>query len=109
MKYYYTALFVIECINILNESIAFSLFSSFSGSRLCSPRLDAVSSCLTMEYIPSGMSKEQWNKMKQQEKENKKKNLGKVGITSFESRSFVDWQKKWRKKFISSESQHSEG
>jgi hypothetical protein len=47
-----------------------------------------------MEYIPSGMSKEQWKKMKEAEKnKNKGKNLGKTGITSFKSRSFADWQK----------------
>lgn len=47
-----------------------------------------------MEYIPSGMSKEQWRKIKDAEKNaNKGKNLGKVGITSFKSRSFADWQK----------------
>merc|ERR1712151_1003189 len=39
------------------------------------------------------MSKDQWNKMKTAEKnKNKGKNLGKVGITSFKSRSFADWQ-----------------
>eukprot|EP00534_Pseudo-nitzschia_fraudulenta_P003618 CAMPEP_0201121482 /NCGR_PEP_ID=MMETSP0850-20130426/5352_1 /ASSEMBLY_ACC=CAM_ASM_000622 /TAXON_ID=183588 /ORGANISM="Pseudo-nitzschia fraudulenta, Strain WWA7" /LENGTH=115 /DNA_ID=CAMNT_0047387941 /DNA_START=218 /DNA_END=565 /DNA_ORIENTATION=- len=47
-----------------------------------------------MEYIPSGMSKEQWKKMKEQEKgKNKGKNLGQSGITTFKSRSFSDWQK----------------
>ena len=40
------------------------------------------------------MSKEQWRKLKEQEKnKNKGKNLGKTGITSFKSRSFADWQK----------------
>jgi hypothetical protein len=40
------------------------------------------------------MSKEQWRKIKEQEKNaNKGKDLGKVGITSFKSRSFSDWQK----------------
>merc|ERR1719384_1696719 len=40
------------------------------------------------------MSKDQWNKMKTAEKnKNKGKNLGQVGITSFKSRSFADWQK----------------
>merc|ERR1719287_85945 len=47
-----------------------------------------------MEYIPSGMSKEQWAKVKAAEKgANKGKDLGKVGITSFKSRSFADCQK----------------
>ena len=40
------------------------------------------------------MSKEQWQKLKNEEKnKNKGKNLGKVGITSFKSRSFAEWQK----------------
>lgn len=40
------------------------------------------------------MSKEQWKKIKAKEQEaNKGKNLGKVGITTFKSRSFMDWQK----------------
>jgi len=42
----------------------------------------------------SGMSKEQWRKLKEAEKKkNQGKNLGQVGITSFKSRSFADWQK----------------
>lgn len=48
---------------------------------------------MTMEYIPSGMSKAQWKKIKDAEKAGKGKDLGKVGITSFKSRSFADWQK----------------
>merc|ERR1712127_813944 len=49
---------------------------------------------MTMEYIPSGMSKAQWQKIKDKEKNaNKGKDLGKVGITSFKSRSFAEWQK----------------
>jgi len=40
------------------------------------------------------MSKAQWQKIKDAEKgKNKGKNLGAVGITSFKSRSFDDWQK----------------
>jgi len=39
------------------------------------------------------MSKEQWKKVKEAEKNGKKGNLGKVGITSFESRTFDQWQK----------------
>merc|ERR1719189_6855 len=40
------------------------------------------------------MSKEQWNKIKNKEQnKNKGKDLGKVGITSFKSRSFAEWQK----------------
>jgi hypothetical protein len=42
----------------------------------------------------SGMSKEQWKKLKEQERtKNKGKDLSKVGITTFQSRSFMDWQK----------------
>jgi hypothetical protein len=40
------------------------------------------------------MSKEQWRKIKEAEKKkNDGKNLGAVGITTFKSRSFMDWQK----------------
>jgi hypothetical protein len=40
------------------------------------------------------MSKEQWKKIKEEEKKKTQgKNLGTVGITSFKSRSFADWQK----------------
>jgi hypothetical protein len=40
------------------------------------------------------MSKEQWKKLKEEEKNKTKgKNLGQTGITSFKSRSFMDWQK----------------
>eukprot|EP01041_Mallomonas_annulata_P006240 gene6240-12633_t len=48
----------------------------------------------SMEYIPDGISKEQWAKMKEAEaKANAGKDLGKVGITKFKSRSFEAWQK----------------
>jgi hypothetical protein len=40
----------------------------------------------------SGMSKEQWKQLKEKEKNNSK-NLGKVGITKFQSRTLSDWQK----------------
>merc|ERR1719424_429953 len=40
------------------------------------------------------MSKAQWKKMKDAEKNKSKgKNLGQSGITTFKSRSFSDWQK----------------
>ncbi|KAG7350772.1 hypothetical protein IV203_010132 [Nitzschia inconspicua] len=66
--------------------------SSFSGSKLSSSVNN--NNGLTMEYIPSGMSKEQWRKVKEAEKnKNKGKNLGTTGITTFQSRSFSEWQK----------------
>ena len=49
---------------------------------------------LKMEYIPDGLSKAQWEAMKKKEAESTKgKDLGKVGITKFQSRSFEAWQK----------------
>mmetsp|Transcript_16754 Transcript_16754/g.24933 ORF Transcript_16754/g.24933 Transcript_16754/m.24933 type:complete len:155 (-) Transcript_16754:115-579(-) len=60
---------------------------------ISAPRVARADTSL-YEYIPSGMSKEQWRKIKEQEKnKNKGKNLGQVGITSFKSRSFAEWQK----------------
>ena len=67
-------------------------FSSFNGQQVQTNGIQN-SRTMTMEYIPSGMSKEQWKKIKDKETANKGKNLGKVGITSFKSRSFSDWQK----------------
>jgi len=50
--------------------------------------------CTLLSLNESGMSKEQWRKMKEAEKKKgKSKNLGQTGITSFKSRSFADWQK----------------
>jgi hypothetical protein len=49
---------------------------------------------LTMEYIPDGMSKAQWDALKKKEQDEMKgKNLGAIGITKFKSRSFEAWQK----------------
>lgn len=48
---------------------------------------------LTMLPKADGISKEQWKKIKEQERTAKKgKNLGTVGITTFKSRSFAEWQ-----------------
>eukprot|EP00550_Attheya_septentrionalis_P000446 CAMPEP_0198292744 /NCGR_PEP_ID=MMETSP1449-20131203/13839_1 /TAXON_ID=420275 /ORGANISM="Attheya septentrionalis, Strain CCMP2084" /LENGTH=169 /DNA_ID=CAMNT_0043992031 /DNA_START=58 /DNA_END=563 /DNA_ORIENTATION=- len=68
--------------------------SSFSGTQMQTNARNSGASSLTMEYIPSGMSKEQWKKMKEAEKNKTKgKNLGATGITSFKSRSFAEWQR----------------
>ncbi|GFH53567.1 hypothetical protein CTEN210_10043 [Chaetoceros tenuissimus] len=69
--------------------------AAFSGSSFTGSSMKAVqnSASMTMEYIPSGMSKEQWKKLKEKEAKSKGKNLGKVGITSFQSRTFAEWQK----------------
>ncbi len=77
---------------ITSSSNAFSSSSAFSGSVMSN--VVSSKSGMTMEYIPSGMSKEQWMKMKNAEKNKiKGKNLGATGITTFKSRSFADWQK----------------
>merc|ERR1719276_159432 len=76
----------------VSQVSAFTSSSSFSGSSLSVNARN--NNGITMEYIPSGMSKAQWQKMKDAEKsKNKGKNLGKSGITTFKSRSFSDWQK----------------
>jgi hypothetical protein len=76
----------------VHQAEAFGISSSFTGSQLQSGVTS--SSTMSMEYIPSGMSKEQWLKIKDKDKsKNKGKNLGKEGITSFKSRSFAEWQK----------------
>ena len=55
---------------------------------------DTYCNAFVIFYLRSGMSKAEWAKIKQQEKaKNSGKNLGQVGITTFKSRSFADWQK----------------
>ena len=47
-----------------------------------------------MEYIPDGLSKEQWKELKKREEEEiKKKSFGALGTTKFKSRSFEAWHK----------------
>ncbi|GKY97225.1 hypothetical protein MPSEU_000680900 [Mayamaea pseudoterrestris] len=81
---------VFALLTVLPVVAAFS--SSFtSTSRVACP---SNSNNLSMEYIPAGMSKDQWRKIKEAEKSKTKgKNLGAQGITTFKSRSFYDWQK----------------
>jgi len=115
-------------------SLLVALTTSFTFQSIISSRSIASTSTTTTlyEYIPSGISKEQWKKMKEAEKTKKSgkvrseatsggarsarrhysslrsslssfappspsnqnpQNLGKVGITSFQSRTFADWQK----------------
>jgi hypothetical protein len=83
----------ITLVLAVSQVTAFSTSSSFSGSQV-SKAVVQNNNGLTMEYIPSGISKAQWAKMKEDEKNKKSgKNLGKSGITTFKSRSFSDWQK----------------
>merc|ERR1719276_183180 len=84
--------FVSALLLAVSQVSAFTSSSSFSGSSLSANTSNGNG--ITMEYIPSGISKEQWKKMKEAEKGKAKgKNLGKSGITTFKSRSFDDWQK----------------
>eukprot|EP00558_Chaetoceros_sp_UNC1202_P004482 CAMPEP_0197232644 /NCGR_PEP_ID=MMETSP1429-20130617/897_1 /TAXON_ID=49237 /ORGANISM="Chaetoceros sp., Strain UNC1202" /LENGTH=151 /DNA_ID=CAMNT_0042690731 /DNA_START=45 /DNA_END=500 /DNA_ORIENTATION=+ len=76
-------------LSLVAPSAAFS-GSSFTGSQMKTVQNSAT---MTMEYIPSGMSKAQWEKVKAAEKNKSKKNLGQVGITSFKSRTFAEWQR----------------
>mmetsp|Transcript_1253 Transcript_1253/g.2718 ORF Transcript_1253/g.2718 Transcript_1253/m.2718 type:complete len:157 (+) Transcript_1253:152-622(+) len=87
MKY---TLIVATSMAVVGLSSAYS----FTGSSLKSPSPSLASrrSRISMEYIPDGISKEKWAKMKAAEKA-KNKNLGANGITKFKSRSFSEWQK----------------
>mmetsp|Transcript_8319 Transcript_8319/g.10023 ORF Transcript_8319/g.10023 Transcript_8319/m.10023 type:complete len:158 (-) Transcript_8319:88-561(-) len=83
---------VVAAVALLASTQEVAAFSSFNGNQLQTGVRSG--STLTMEYIPSGMSKEQWKKMKEKEQnKNKGKNLGATGITKFKSRSFAEWQK----------------
>lgn len=61
---------------------------AFSSSVLPKTR---VSSTTVHGYVPSGLTKEQWEKIKKKEAE-QKKNLGRVGPRGFKSRSMQSFQ-----------------
>jgi len=77
---------------ILACALLITLHEVVESFAVCRPV--RLSGFLSMEYIPDGISKEQWRKMKEEEaKKIAGKDLGKVGITKFNSRSFEAWQK----------------
>lgn len=88
-----SAIFAIAAAVALSPSA--SAFSSFNGTPLQHGSTNSAGrASMTMEYIPTGVSKEQWAKIKAKDNaKNKGKDLGKVGITSFKSRTFAEWQK----------------
>ncbi|GMI55315.1 hypothetical protein ScalyP_jg11703 [Parmales sp. scaly parma] len=79
---------------VLSAVNALSFKSTFTPGMVGVSTPAASNNAMKMEYIPSGMTKAQWAKMKEAEKnKNKGKNLGANGIQSFQSRSLDDWQK----------------
>ena len=87
----YSVLAAAAALVVADQASAFGPSSQGFSSAVVSAETSATA---LYEYIPSGMSKEQWQKIKNKEQSaNKGKNLGKVGITSFKSRSFAEWQK----------------
>lgn len=73
-----------------------SAYLSPSHVGLCSTGLRSPvgrgsNGALRMEYIPDGLSKEQYAKIKAKDKANAA-NLGRVGVVRFKSRSFQAWQ-----------------
>ena len=84
---------VIICI--IPASIAFTApskvsFNSLSVAQTSSSQLNA--------YVPDGLSKEQYEKIKKAEaNKNKSKNLGALGPRGFKSRSMEAWQKAYEK------------
>ena len=82
------ALLIVAFLSAIASCISFGI-----PSRTCSLSIRRTSS-LTMEYVPEGFSKAQWEAMKKKEQDQGKgKNLGAVGITKFKSRSFEAFQK----------------
>ena len=84
------------CVAFLVTIVAVYTFNSgpYGRIRALRPANSASRGGLTMEYIPDGMSKAQWEVIKKKEKDAVKgKNFGAVGITKFKSRSFEAWQK----------------
>lgn len=56
-----------------------------------------AASSLSVGYVPDGLTPEQYNKIKQQDKKNKGQNLGGLGPKGFTSRSLKAWQEAYEK------------
>ena len=76
-------------------TVAATTLVATAGFQSYVPNTARVSTTL-YEYIPSGFTKESWNKFKAAEQKKKddlaKKNLGRVGPKGFQSRSFQSFQ-----------------
>ncbi|CAM9282613.1 unnamed protein product [Chrysoparadoxa australica] len=79
-------------IALLAACVANALVVSFNALPVA---VHSVSSnniaALSMAYVPDGLSAAEWKKIQAKEKE-AQKNLGKMGVTRFKSRSFAAWQ-----------------
>lgn len=79
-------------VSCLIAEWAFPLFPEMKGKFCLSP--SSALAISTVGYVPDGMTKEQYQKMLQKEKEaSKGKNLGAYGPQSFQSRSLQAFQK----------------
>jgi hypothetical protein len=77
---------MLSVIFVATLVVLVSVASAFSTSNM-RQIVRSPGRLLKMEYIPDGMTKQQWEAMKKKEAEaNKNKNLGAVGITKFQSR-----------------------
>jgi len=82
----FTQLLVVTILFLFNCSNGFRPSGSISSKSVRG---------LRMEYVPDGLTKQQWEAIKKKEAEELKEkgNLGVVGTTKFKSRSFEAWQK----------------
>lgn len=72
---------------------ATSSSSAFQPAPISSSSItNAASTTALNGYIPSGFTKESYEKFKQAEAAKKKKNLGRMGPKGFKSRSFQSFQ-----------------
>ena len=87
-------LYLIACTLVVFLPCGIAFSNGCNGLRV----MRRAQKLVTMEYIPDGMTKAQWEVIKKKEAEaNKGKDLGAVGITKFKSRSFESWQKAGQK------------
>ena len=82
--------FIVFCVL---AAVIVSTVSAFGGAGVRMVAHTAQRSLISMEYIPEGFTKKQWEDLKSKEAENNKKNLGQLGVGKFKSRSFEAWQK----------------
>lgn len=78
---------------------SFSTVLSFAPQVLKSP----PTTCMSVGYVPEGLSPEEYKKVKQQDKKKLGKDLGRLGPRGFKSRSMQAWQEAYER----SETGHS--
>ena len=77
-------------------ALALPLAAAFAPATPLAVSARASRATMTMEYIPDGLSKAEWQKIKAREA-SARAGLGKIGARGFKSRSMASWQEAYER------------